>query len=374
MRRVLPVAAALALAATGCSTSEVDPDATVTITGRALDASGRPLPNAEVLLFKQADLGELLVGTTLAIGTLSTICLLPEAPAVCNKARTATTDHDGRYEFELKGSDTQGTLGSEATLSIVFSDGQAQGSTTVSFVAKDTAVGVPDARLWRARPQVPPPGGPVRLSWSPLGDGAGDDVDYAAQVIDTDTGAVLWSQPATGNEAAVDPRVLEDRPASIAVGATAGLPGGSEAGDVRVSYLSARLPVDATAGAPPSRGRACAAVTGPQARLAAPAETCPFTDGDLAAPAQIEGGGNRTVTGAVLDLGSQRPVDLVVARGFAGQFLVELSRDGRTFSPVATELGTTVAVTLPGAPSARYVRVRSATGLDQSLAAEISVW
>ncbi len=374
MRRVPALVAALSLAITGCSASDVDPDATVRITGRALDASGHPLSGAKVLLFKRADLGEIVIGTTLAIGTLSTICLLPEAPAVCGKARTATTAGNGRYEFELKGSDTQGTLGSEATLSVVFSGAEAQGSTSVSFVAGDTEVRVPDARLWRARPRLTSPGGPVRLSWSPLGDGAGDDVEHVVQALDADTGSVLWSQPATGTEAAVDPRVLEDRPATIAVGATADLPGGREAGDVRVSYLSARLPVEGSAGAPVSRGRACAAVTGPQARLAAPTPGCPFTDGDLAAPARLDADGRATVTGVVVDLGSVRPVDLVVARGFAGQFLVELSRDGRTFRPVASELGTTVAVDPPATPSARFIRVRSASGVDQSLAAEVSAW
>src|SRR5688572_20635981 len=121
MRRVPAVLVAICLTVIGCSASDVDPDATVRISGRALDAQGRPLSGAKVLLFKQADFGEIILGTTLAIGTLSTICLLPDPPAVCNKARTVTTDRDGAYEFELKGSDTQGTMGTESTLNVVFS-------------------------------------------------------------------------------------------------------------------------------------------------------------------------------------------------------------------------------------------------------------
>ncbi len=69
MRRVLPLAAALCLAAAGCSTSDIDPDATVRISGRALDAAGRPLADTRVLLFKQADLGEVALGTVLVVGT-----------------------------------------------------------------------------------------------------------------------------------------------------------------------------------------------------------------------------------------------------------------------------------------------------------------
>jgi hypothetical protein len=374
MRRVLALFAALSLGAAGCSTSSVDPDATVRISGRALDPSGKPLSGARVLLLKDADIGEVVLGTVLAIGTLSTVCLLPEPPAICRKARTTTTDDDGRYEFELKGSDTQGTLGTEATLNVVFSGPRGHGSTTVSFVAKDTSITLPDARLWKAAPEVSQPSGRIDLSWTPLPKAAGSDAEYSAQLFEGDTEAATWSQPATGGQASIDPRILEDRSGSVAVGATATLPGGSGTGDVRSSYLSTRLPVDAVAGAPPSRGRRCAPVTGTAPRLGDPPATCPVTDGDLAAAAGFRVDGKAVVTGVVVDLSSVRPVDLVVARGFAGQFLVEVSSDGTAFQLVGTQLGTTVAVAPAGQPSARYVRVRSPSGLDESLASEVSVW
>ena len=373
MRRVPAVLAAMSLTVTGCSVSDVDPDATVRISGHALDARGRPLADAKVLLFKQADLGEILVGTTLAIGTLSTICLLPDPPAVCNAARTVTTDEDGRYEFELKGSDTQGTLGTESTLNVVFSGREAEGSTSVSFTVKDTSVTVPDARLWKAAPDVSD-SGPIRLSWNPLPAAVGDDAEYSAQLLDADTGSVLWSQEASGDETTVDPRILEDRTGSVAVNAGTSLSGGSGTGDVRANYLSVRLPVGDTAGAPPSRGRPCAAVIGTKPTLAEPPESCPMTDGDLSTAARLPGPGKQTVSGVVLDLGSVRPVDLVVVRGFAGQFLVEVSTDGTAWQPLGSELGRTVAISPAGEVSARFVRVRSPTGLDESLAAEVSVW
>jgi hypothetical protein len=63
-----------------------------------------------------------------------------------------------------------------------------------------------------------------------------------------------------------------------------------------------------------------------------------------------------------------------VARGFAGQFLVELSDDGRAWRTVATSSGAAVALSVPGRPSARFVRLRSPVGLDESLASEVSVW
>jgi hypothetical protein len=373
MRKVLGLVAALSLTLTGCSLSSVDPDATVEISGRALTASGRPLAGAKVLLLKQADLGEVVFGAVLTIGSLSTICLLPEAPAICRKARTATTDADGRYSFELKGSDTQGTLGTESTLNVVFAGPRAQGSTTVSFTAEDEAITLPDARLWRSAAEVSRPGDRIELAWSALTQAAGSDPAYSAQLFEAGRETALWSQPASGGRATVDSRILEDQPGSVAVGASASLPGGSGAGDVRVSYLSRRLPVAATAGTPLSRGRPCAAVTGTAPPRAGRLSPCAATDGDLSAPARLPGRKAGVVTGVVIDLGVSRPVSLVVTRGFAGQFLVEVSGDGRSFRTVATNAGST-AVDVPGDPSARFVRVRSPVGLDESLSSEVSVW
>jgi hypothetical protein len=373
MRRVPVLFAALTLAVTGCTFSDVDPDATIHVSGRALDASGEPLAGARVLLFKEADLGEVLLGSALVVGTLSTVCLLPAPPAICREGQVAEADDQGRYEFELKGADTHGSLGTEATLNIVFAGPGAQGSTTVSFTAKDTEVTLPDARLWRARPEVDRRPDRIGLSWSSLPRTAGSDATYSAQLFDSDAQSPIWSEPGSGG-ASIDPRILEDQAGAVAVGAEAALPGGIGAGDVRVSYLSARVPVEASAGAPPSRGRPCAAVTGTAARLADPPPTCPVTDGDLDAAAHLRAGHDGIVTGVVVDLGAPRSISLVVARGFGGQLLVEVSGDARTFRTVATGSGPAAAFDVPGRPSARFLRVRSPSGLDQSLASEVSVW
>jgi hypothetical protein len=373
MRKAPALFTALSLALTGCSFSSVDPDAPVRISGRALDATGAPLAGAKVLLFKQADLGEVLFGTVLAVGSLSTICLLPDPPALCRKARTATADQDGRYHFELTGEDTQGTLGTESTLNVVFSGPAAEGSTTVSFSAKDTAVDLPDARLWRSSARVSRSGGAIRLAWSRVPEAAGHDAAYSAQLFEADSQTALWSQPASGRAASIDPRILEDRPGTVAVSAGAVLSGGRGTGTVRASYLSRRLPVQGTAGAPPSRGRPCAPVTGTSPATDGRFSRCAATDGHLDQPARLTAAEGSVVAGVVVDLGAARPVDLVVARGFAGQFVVEVSVDGRAYRTVATTSGTT-AVRPPGSPRARFVRLRSPTGLDQSLSSEVSIW
>jgi hypothetical protein len=58
----------------------------------------------------------------------------------------------------------------------------------------------------------------------------------------------------------------------------------------------------------------------------------------------------------------------------AGMVVVEVSADGRTYQSVGTAAVTSAAVSPLGEPVARFVRVRSPSGLDESLLSEISVW
>ena len=296
--------------------------------------------------------------------------ILPEAPAICNKAVKARTDGDGRYEFEVKGEDTQGTLGNASTMNVVFSAGRGKTSTAVSFVADGEHVSLPDARLWNPKPQVRD-SDDIRLSWSPLR-GSGK-VSYSALLYDASGSSAIWSQKASGDSATLDTRILEDRRGTAAVGATAKLDGADGADDVRANYLSARLPVRGTAGRPLSRGKACAPVSDVGPVTTGCFGRCGVTDGKLDAPAQL-GKGGVPVTGAVVDLGSRRPIDLVVARGFSGQLLLEVSDDNHNYRLVATGSGTAVALEPNVATTARYVRLRSPSGLDLSLGYEISVW
>lgn len=90
-------------------------------------------------------------------------------------------------------------------------------------------------------------------------------------------------------------------------------------------------------------GRALDAAGEPLAGTARPKNalfaSCAATDGDLDQPARLRGKGVAAVTGVVVDLGTARGIDLVVARGFAGQVLVEVSADGRSFTTAATSPG-----------------------------------
>jgi hypothetical protein len=366
----LPIVLLLAAA---CDVSHVDPNATVVIAGRVLDANGRPLSGVTVHLYKEPDVGEVIVGSVLALGSLGAVCLLPGAPAICSQGTTTTTRNDGSYRFSVQGSDTQGLVGDAAKLDVVFADPTSDrgASTTVRFTAQTTHVRLPAVRLWNARLRVAAhrSGGPVYLpSWSRLPDPDGAAPSYSLQLLDPKDAAQLWAQPGAGTRAVVDARIVEDHPVDVAVTARARLRG------VDVIYLSARRPLRAIAGAPPSRNQPCSAVTGTKRIATFPQPDCAVTDGDLRSPARLVAGNHRTVTGVVVDLGASRRVSLIVARGLSGRVAMEISGNGRTYRRVAVTDQPTAAVDPPGTPTARYVRIRSTTGLDESLLTEISVW
>ncbi len=373
MRRWALVLVAMLVAA-GCDVSHVKPGAAVVITGRALSATGAPLSKVQVHLYKEADFGEFLVGSALTLGTLGGVCLFPAAPAICRKGFTATTDGNGTFRFRIKGSDTQGIAGNADTIDVVFADpkgAHAAASTTLRFKVQQNTVRLPAARLWDAGLQVAPTtSGPprFRMSWRAL---RGADTDYSAQLLDSARGASLWTQSAAGTHTQVDARVLEDHAAQAAVTARSDLGHG-----VHAVYLSSRRALRPTAGTPPSRQRPCYALTGAAPPLERFRQTvCVATDGDLESPSHLVAGNGKVVTGVLVDLvGQARRVSLIVVRGVAGTVVIEISADSHTWTRVATATGPTIALSPPGEPQARYVRVRSPGGLDESLLAEVSVW
>jgi hypothetical protein len=377
MRKTFAVVSVLLLVITGCRFSDIKSDETVHISGRALSASGAPLAGVQVRLFKEADLFEAVTGIVLAIGSLGSVCLLPDAPAVCRQAHVATTDADGKYSFTLTGADVQGTLGTEATLDVVMSGPGANApSTAISFPARSATMHLPAVRLWRTTPHVVTGRDQVRMRWSPLPRSNGTDPAYFAQLFDQRRETPVWSQPAERTGGTIDARVLEGQSASAAATARAELDGATGTEDVRAVYLSSRVPLRAArAGVPPSRNDACFAVSGTSPPLKLTRQpTCGVTDGDLISAASLRANRGANVTGVVVDLGRPRPVDLIVARGLAGQYVIELSTDGKNYLTVSTSTESPTAVEPAGQPVARYVRVRSPSGLGESLMTEISVW
>ncbi len=154
-----------------------------------------------------------------------------------------------------KGSDTQGTFGTESTLNVVFSGPPRPGQHHAQLHRRGHRRSPSRTPACGGRkPRLSSGAGQIGLSWSPLPPSAGGDPAYSALVFDgTAPAAAVVASPPPASEASIDPRILEDRSGTVAVGAGAALRAASGAGDLHASFLSPRLPVDANAGAPPSR-------------------------------------------------------------------------------------------------------------------------
>jgi hypothetical protein len=106
---------------------------------------------------------------------------------------------------------------------------------------------------------------------------------------------------------------------------------------------------------------------------------CRLTDGDLVGDAGIDASGCSTPcaaarTSAYVDLGSRRPITLVAVRGGGGELTVETSDDARSWSYAGAGTAGLLSVTPSPQRAARYVRVRSSSGVDVSSLRQISVW
>lgn len=356
-----------------CTSSQVEPDAPVTLRGTVEAPSGVPTGEVDVGLVKLADVGELVFGSTLAIGTLGAVCLTDDAPAVCGDAREADVGADGAYSFQLEGSDTQGSVGQASDFDLTATAPRPDGGeyvTSTRFEIQTEQLELPRLGFWDATLTVSADAATIRAEWPALPASLGESPSYSLRFLDTgaDPGALVWNVPTASPGQQVDRRLLEDRRGRVELGATTENDGPDTT--FRTTHFAAPSSFEGP-GPAPSRGLACAATTDDgQTR---PLEPCPLTDGALYEPAGFSAEGT-VFSGAYVDLGAPQPVGLVVARGAIGPVTVETSPDARTWQTAGTSSGRLVAVTPPRPVEARYVRVRTSNGTDLSNLAEISIW
>lgn len=356
--------------ATACTASKLQADATVRVTGTVLDASGQPARNADVALFKRADIGEVLIGATLAIGTLGLTCFVANAPSFCEGARKARTDDSGAFSFSLKGSDTQGSVANASDFDLLARVPRPAGgdlASSVRFKIQQEDLEVPALRVWDATPSVTAERGAVRTSWTGLPGGYGDSPDYGVRFVDGQK-RVVWNVADAKPGARVDSRLLEDQRGAVEVTASTSTPGPDTT--FRYTFFSQGAPYSG-AGAPPSRGAACVASSADG--QTAPLSPCLLSDGDLFAAANLSSGGG-VRTGVYLDLGAPKPIGLVVGRGATGTTAIEASDDARTWTMVGPGSGSLISASPNGSVRARYVRIRTTNNVDIGNLTEISVW
>jgi hypothetical protein len=361
-----------------CTSSKLDPNANVTISGAARAQGGAPLSGASVVFYKQLDVGEVLAAALELTASLGTVCLLNPSATGCAGVRTATTDAQGTFSFSLKGSDTQGSLGTASTIDVSVADtaqaGESAGATTTEqFQDQVPNLKLNDLRIWHPSTAFASMGSNVSLTY--------DSFPYGSATVgitfQSNQGVPVWSQNATSG-ASIDARLLEDTQGMVMATAQTkeSLASG---GDAVFFYHSGQRAYPTSSTAPPSRGMGCFVQSTSGSMALSP---CVLTDGDLGTaftplsePACSSGTtcNAQANNWAYVALPAAAAISLVVVRGPLSSYLVEYSSDATTWVSAGISNGGTQSFALSA--MARYVRVRASspqghvTGLS-----EISVW
>ncbi|HEX8002433.1 MAG TPA: hypothetical protein VF519_07030 [Mycobacteriales bacterium] len=341
--------------------------APLTVSGRVLDETGRPVAGATVrtwfrlhLEVEEPELGivESIFWAFGCVISLGFLCDRDEDRTE-NVAAVARTDRNGRYVLRLDGYDTAweivGGVAHDVDVTapvLVRGTAPATMTTGAAHLTRASTPTLPTFRLWlrgasinavsptrrRLRAGVPSVlGRPVR----------------PAKVYLVQGWAPVWSYGEVPRDVDVDSRVVEDGTTGTQSFVT------TTAGSMRIEYRSGVRPVTKAA-MPLSRGRRCydgSALLGRQIR------GCPLTDGDLAEP--VYPASSRVV----VDLEDLSVPEAYVVHG-CDVLGVETSIDGEVFLGVETEQRERrVRTGRPDLP-ARYVRLR----LDGCAAAEVSIY
>ena len=364
--KFLALALIVAGAACGIQSSGIDPNAGVTITGKAVGADGKPLVARRVVLIKELDLGEVVGGLFITAASLGLACLADHPPALCAKnARITTTESDGSYSFTVKGSDTQGSFGVASTMEVLTrapaGDGEAAGPTSLAeFNVQATSLTLPDLRIWQPKVGLAIDG---RATWQSVPSTHGNSPTYSVEVNDS-RGNQWWAAHGMRPGDRIDPRVLEDISGTFDVMArTRGAANGTT---VDWTYVSGAVAVQGHVGAPPSRRGRCAPLTSNGG--VGTFGTCPVTSGATGGPSQLLNATN----GLVVDLGSLRSVSFLVLRGCGVPCKMSVSADLETWTEIASVSGAYATTTVTPSRTARYLRVTGSK--DLSGLRQVSAW
>lgn len=329
--------------------------APVTLSGRVLDETGRPVAGATVA--GSVDIHYDLVESIIddigdALG-----CLFSFGRSCDTTDRvtaTARTDRNGRYVLRY---DTTWTLSSNAVHDVRITaptlvHGTEPASTTMP-VAYTTRRTLPTFRLWLRGAALDPPRGTRRRLRAGVPRVLGRPV--RPPTVELVQGwATVWSYGQVGRDRDVDARVAEEGTTGVRSSVT------TKVGPVSVKYRSGVRPV-ARPVRPLSRGKRC---YDEDHGLPYEIKACPLTDGELAREAVSHSHEN-----VVVDLGALSVPDAYIARGCAIT-KVATSVEGVVYRTVVTkEAERGVHTGRPDLP-ARYVRLT----LDWCRPAELSVF
>jgi hypothetical protein len=345
----------------GCEKSHIKADANVRLSGKVVTAGGGPAGGIGVSLLKQPDAGEVIGGLTVGIATVGLVCAVDSPPAICRSVRHTVTGGDGHFSYELRGSDTQGSIGNADTLNVsAAAPGSGGAATSVAFRVQHERVALPALRLWDA--QLKLDATTLTPDWRPLpADGSADTT-----LLFTDgQGTPVWEQANPQSGRPFDARLLED--AAVVARVRADTAVNRRTGSYKFQYFSSDVHLNGPAGAADSRGASCV-IPRRGAVQGVPGRPCWLTDGDLGHGASPQEPRHSV---AVIDLGSQKAISLIAVRGEAAARTISVSSDGRSFRPLATRDGAFEQLT-PRGLQARYVRLQVSGSTDHT--DEFSIW
>lgn len=350
--------------------SQLDPKASVALSGLVQTQAGAAAPPGKVKLIRQLDPLQALGQALETVGTLGLACL-GERVDLCSAYEESQSGTDGRYHFGLRGAATQGSGGQALTFTVFSGCGPELGRCAVSadFRIQKETLAIPPLRQWsQPGSSSHDANGDVVLGWSDLAVTVGEGPAESYEVnLTTADGAVVWAQGAgRALSATVDRRVAQDLAARWTVVAARSEPGEGTAFDLR--WYAPQLDYPTASLMPLSRGADCYA-QGAAARLGPP---CPLTDGRLdtrftpvVAPNCPPGQScerppvNNWI---VIDLGTSHPLGALVLYDLAlssasSSVVVESSEDQQAWS-IQAVLQAKPYQLQPLTGAGRYVRLR----------------
>ena len=367
---VAAVAAAFVTAgAGGCGPkSNIDPNATVTLTGTLETESGGASAATDVKLIRHPDalqaIGELFV----VVGSVGLACVSGHVD-ICSSLRESTSGGDGGYTFAVHGSETQGSAGQALTFTTFASCPGGNCAVASDFIIQKTALTIPPLRFWTdVGALADDSDGNAALTWPAIEAGVGGAAadDYRVNLVAPD-GTLWWTQDASrSTSATIDRRVTQDQAARWHVVATRKQ---SVSGtDFTVDWYSTQQDYPSRGATPISRAADCY-TQGPDGMPARLARPCPITDGNPSTrfvPVSQSCASGQSCppinNWIVVDIGISHPLGLLVLYDVSTSnpsalVIVETSDDLATWTTAATVPANPYQM-VPLGVTARFVRLR----------------
>jgi hypothetical protein len=360
------------------SCSPISSDADVTLDGTLLRHDKRAAASVKTVLVRVPDPLELLTQGITVVSTLGLACLNESSLPICKTVQSSTTDNDGRFHYEMKGSDVKGSFGQVSLFQLAATLPNGGASMQVgSFSFHKEALTIPGIQLWEPTGvMLSSTPADLRVRWDAFGGSHGHEPSGGYTVrFSADAGGDVWVQSAATSDGPIDARAVEDTFGRFTVAAHDKLE------EFDLSYRSAAVAWSrAGSPVPLSRGKPCLVegTSGPEdAGVPCPLSNGAFGDNFAAAKVCAVDAGACTVNRYVqVDLGAAQTITTVFAHGLSatGKIAVETSTDGASFTEVARVERSEpyLRLTLP-ATTARWVRLRVIEGTLSALS-ELSVW